>query len=236
MRTLALALLALALVSGCDGDPSPANPDGPPGGSDGPPGDTPAGSSFSFFVTSTGGPAGGDLRRTPADADGLAGADELCRSKAAAAVPASATRAWRAYLSTATVNARDRIGAGPWFNRNGAMVASSVENLHDAAANMINKTTAIDENGATVPGRGDTPNQHDILTGSTAAGVNSGNNCNNWTSSAATGVTATVGHHDRDGGGADPMSWSSAHATQGCSAQAFINTGGRGSIYCFAAD
>jgi hypothetical protein len=101
---------------------------------------------------------------------------------------------------------------------------------------MLNKTNSIDETGAVVPGRGDNPNQHDILTGSTAAGVNSGNNCNNWTSSAATGVTATVGHHDRDGGGADPMSWSSAHATQGCSAQAFINTGGRGSIYCFAAD
>lgn len=123
-----------------------------------------------------------------------------------------------------------------WFNRNGAMVASSVDNLHDAAANMLAKTTALDENGAVVPGRGDTPNQHDILTGSTAAGMAAANHCDNWTSSAPNGVTAQVGHHDRDGGGADPTSWNAAHATQGCSAAAFVNTGGRGSFYCFAAD
>jgi hypothetical protein len=116
------------------------------------------------------------------------------------------------------------------------MVASSVDNLHDAAANMLTKATSLDENGATVPGRGDTPNQHDILTGSTASGMAAANHCNNWTSSAATGVTAQVGHHDRDGGGADPTSWNAAHATGGCSAQAFVNTGGRGSFYCFAAD
>jgi hypothetical protein len=244
MRTLPLALLSLvalgapALTSGCGGDPAPANQDGPPGdgGGDGPAVDTPPGTSFSFFVTSTGGPNGGDFRRSPADTDGLTGADDLCRTKAAAAVPAAATKTWRAYLSTATVNARDRIGAGPWFNRNGAMVASSLANLHDAAANMINKATALDENGATVPGAGDTPNQHDILTGSTAAGMTAANHCNNWTSSAATGVRAQVGHHDRNGGGADPMSWSSAHASGGCSAAAFVATGGRGSFYCFAAD
>jgi hypothetical protein len=241
MRTLAhatlAALAASVLTTGCGGDaPPPAPQDGPPGQSDAPSVDAPAGTNFSFFITSTGGPNGGDLRRTPADADGLAGADELCRTKAAAAVPAAATKMWRAYLSTATVNARDRIGAGPWFNRNGVMVASSVANLHDAAANNINKTTAIDENGAVVPGRGDTPNQHDIITGSTAAGLSAATHCNNWTSSAATGATAQTGHHDRMGGGADPTSWNSAHATSGCSMAAFVGTGGRGSFYCFAAN
>jgi len=248
MRTLAHATLALAalaapaasaLTTGCGGDaPPPASQDGPPGGgtSDGPTVDTPVGTNFSFFITSTGGPNGGDFRRSAADTDGLAGADALCRTKAAAAVPAAATKTWRAYLSTATVNARDRIGAGPWFNRNGVMVASSVANLHDATANNINKTTAIDENGVVVPGRGDTPNQHDIITGSTAAGLVALTHCNNWTSSAATGVTTQTGHHDRDGGGADPTSWNSAHATSGCSAAAFVSTGGRGSFYCFAAD
>ncbi|HWO22578.1 MAG TPA: hypothetical protein VNO30_27655 [Kofleriaceae bacterium] len=230
--------LGLALGAGCGGDTKPpVTDDGPPSGGDGSPTiDTPAGTSFSFFISSTGGPSGGDFRRTPADTDGLAGADEFCRMKAVAAVPASGSKTWRAYLSTATVNARDRIGAGPWFNRNGVMVASSLANLHDAAGNNLNKTTSIDENGATVPGKGDTPNQHDIITGSTAAGLSAATHCNNWTSSAATGVTAQTGHHDRDGGGADPTSWNSAHATSGCSAAAFVGTGGRGSIYCFAAN
>jgi hypothetical protein len=141
---------------------------------------------------------------------------------------------WRAYLSTAAINARDRIGTGPWFNKNGVMVATSVANLHDAAANNITKATALDENGATVNGAGDTPNVHDIITGSTAAGMTAATHCNNWTSSAATGATAQTGHHDRMGGGANPTSWSSAHATQGCSAAAFVGSGGRGSFYCFA--
>jgi hypothetical protein len=234
------ALAALALGSGCGSDPKPpVTEDGPPAGTDGSPMiDTPAGTNFSFFISSTGGPNGGDFRRTPADTDGLTGADEFCRMKAVAAVPAAGSKTWRAYLSTATINARDRIGTGPWFNRNGVMVASSLANLHDAAGNNINKTTAIDENGAVVPGRGDTPNQHDIITGSTAAGLSAATHCNNWTSSAAAGggVTAQTGHHDRDGGGADPTSWNSAHATSGCSAAAFVGTGGRGSIYCFAAN
>jgi hypothetical protein len=198
--------------------------------------DTPAASNFSFFITSAGNPMGGDFRSTAADTDGLAGADEFCRAKAAVAVPASANRSWRAYLSTDTVNAKDRIGPGPWFNHAGIMVAASVAALHDPASNMISKATGLDENGATVPGRNDTPNQHDILTGSTAAGGSNGNHCSNWTSSAVTGTTAQVGHFDRMGGGADPMSWNSAHATNGCSAAAFVPTGGRGSIYCFAAD
>lgn len=198
--------------------------------------DMAAAPNFSFFITSAGNPMGGDFRRTPDDADGLAGADEFCRAKAVAAVPESASRQWRAYLSTDTVNARDRVGAGPWFNHAGVMIAASVTELLDPASNKIDKATGLDETGATVPGRGDTPNQHDILTGSTADGVSSGNHCANWTSSAASGVTAQVGHFDRMGGGTDPMSWSSAHTTQGCSAAAFVPTGGRGSIYCFAAD
>lgn len=142
------------------------------GGSSGNPG---AAASFSFFITSAGNPKGGDFRRSAADSDGLAGADEFCRARAAAAVPASASRQWRAYLSTDTVNARDRIGAGPWFNHEGVMIAASVAALHDPASNLINKTTGLDETDAGVPGRGDTPNQHDILTGSTAMGTSNGN-------------------------------------------------------------
>jgi hypothetical protein len=216
MRTvLILALLSFGV--GCDDDAE--NP-----------------SNFSFFISSTSGPNGGDFRRSAADTDGLAGADELCRMKAAAAVPASANRQWRAYLSTDSVNAKDRIGAGPWFNVNGVMIAASVTELLEPTTNMINKENGLDETAAPVPGRGETPNQHDILTGSTAAGESSGNHCANWTSSGDDGPTAQVGHFDRDGGGADPMSWSSAHASRGCSAGAFVMTGGRGSIYCFAAD
>lgn len=221
MRTF--LFLSIVLAVGCEGG-SPADQDAP------------ATSNFSFFITSTGGPSGGDFRRAPADLDGLAGADELCRTKAATGVPASASRQWRAYLSTDTVDAKDRIGQGPWFNHDGAMIAASVVALHDPAMNLIAKATGLDETGAMVPGFGETPNQHDILTGSTAAGVSSGNHCSNWTSSAETGTTGQVGHFDRVGGGADPMSWSAAHASRGCSAAAFVMTGGRGSIYCFAAD
>jgi hypothetical protein len=228
--------LAIVLLVGCSGD-SPMNPaidapataDAPNGNIDAPPTTT-----FSFFITSSGGPLGGDFRINAADTDGLAGADAICRAKAIAALPAAASRTWRAYLSTAAVNARDRIGAGPWFNKNGVMVASSVANLHDAAANNITKATALDETGAVVNGAGDNPNVHDIITGSTADGMAAANHCNNWTSSAATGITAQTGHHDRQGGGANPTSWNSAHATQGCSAAAFQNSGGRGSFYCFA--
>lgn len=221
MRTY-LFLVILALGVGCGGGSAKS--------------DAPAASSFSFFITSAGNPNGGDFRRTPADTDGLAGADEFCRTKAAAGAPASAGRQWRAYLSTTTVNAKDRIGQGPWFNHSGVMIAASVAALHDPATNMINKANGLDENGASVPGRNDTPNQHDILTGSTAAGIASASTCSNWTSSADTGSVAQVGHFDRMGGGTDPTSWNSAHATNGCSAAAFVPTGGRGSIYCFAAD
>jgi len=228
MRT-SLIFLLLPLAAGC-GSGSPAKDAADPADSD-----TPA-STFSFFITSAGSPSGGDFRRTLADTDGLVGADEFCQAKAVAAVPTSANRQWRAYLSTDTVNAKDRIGTGPWFNRNGVMIAASVAALHDPAMNLISKTTGLDETGATVPGFGEMPNQHDILTGSTAAGVSSGNHCANWTSSVETGNGAQVGHFDRMGGGTDPMSWSAAHVSRGCSTAAFMMTGGRGSLYCFAAD
>ena len=231
MRT-SLLLAVLWLGVGCGG--SSARPDASNPPDDG----SMASSKFSFFITSTGNPKGGDFRMTPADSDGLAGADEFCRAKAVAAVPAAAGKTWRAYLSTSTVNARDRIGAGPWYNRNGVMIAADIAALHTPASNTINKANGLDENGNMVPGRGDTPNQHDIVTGSTAQGMSSGNTCNNWTNSDATGTTATVGHFDRMGiaGNIDPMSWVEAHASQGCSAAAFVPTGGRGSIYCFGID
>jgi hypothetical protein len=215
-----LGLMFLGLGVGCDDDTEKPNT-----------------SDFSFFISSTGNPNGGDFRQNAADADGLAGADAFCRMLAMTAVPASANRMWRAYLSTDTINAKDRIGTGPWFNRNGVEVAASVAALLDPAMNMVNKASGLDENGATVPGRGDTPNQHDIVTGSKADGTSSGNHCANWTSSVEMGgPTAQVGHFDRMGGGDDPMSWSSAHTSRGCAAASFPPTGGRGSIYCFAAD
>jgi hypothetical protein len=238
MRTWSVALVGLGLLGCVGAAPSQTSQEDAAVVSDDASGSQidAATTTFSFFITSTGGPSGGDFRRTTADPDGLAGADELCQTKAAAAVPAAATKQWRAYLSTSAVNARTRIGVGPWFNVNGVMVASTVDNLHDALNNNINKTTAVDETGAIVNGSGDTPNTHDILTGSLATGMAAANHCANWTSSAATGTTAQTGHHDRMGGGADPTSWSSAHATNGCSAAALQGSGGRGSIYCFAAN
>ena len=229
-------LVILWLGVGCGGSSARSDASSPP---DDAAVDAPAASEkFSFFITSTGNPKGGDFRQTAADSDGLAGADEFCRAKAVAAVPAAASRTWVAYLSTSTVNARDRIGTGPWYNHNGVMIAADVDALHAPASNMINKANGLDENGNMVPGRGDTPNQHDIVTGSTAQGMSTGNTCNNWTNSDATGTTATVGHFDRMGvtGNIDPMSWVEAHASGGCSADAFKPSGGRGSIYCFALD
>lgn len=184
---------------------------------------------MSFFITSDTG--SGDL-------GGLTGADARCQ-RLAQAVGAGAKK-WAAYLSTSAgggqnaVNARDRIGPGPWYNYNRVMVADSVAGLHQATVN-INKTTGLDETGKTVPGFGDTPNQHDILTGSDANGMVSGTaNCNNWTSAAANGVNAMVGHFDRMGGGAAPTSWNAAHTTPSCSAASLMSVGGAGRLYCFA--
>ena len=185
---------------------------------------------MSFFITSAGTGDGANL-------GGLAGADAHCAKLAAAA--GSTGRTWRAYLSAsasgnqAAVNARDRIGRGPWQNVKGVVVATSVDDLH-SANNKLSKENSITEKGAPVNGRGDTPNTHDILTGSDENGrlPMGATNCNNWTSNAA--GAANVGHHDRQGGGAAPTSWNASHATNGCSQANLVATGGAGLFYCFA--
>jgi hypothetical protein len=189
-------------------------------------------SGMTFFITSTGSGKGADF-------GGLAGADKLCQRLAAAA--GAGNRTWRAYLSTQgaqAVNARDRIGKGPWQNAKGVIVAKSVDELH--GANNLTKQTALTENGAVVNGRGDSPNQHDILTGSQADGraFTGGDDrtCGNWTKSGE--GTAWVGHHDRMGLRDDEpsRSWNSSHPSRGCSDDALRSTGGAGRIYCFAAN
>jgi hypothetical protein len=186
-----------------------------------------------FFITSAGPGKGADL-------GGLEGADKHCQMLATGA--GAGNRVWRAYLSTspagnaAAVNARDRIGAGPWANAKGVVVAQTVAELH-GETNKLGKETSLTEKGDVVNGRGDTPNRHDILTGSQLDGTafTSGDNltCQNWTSGAE--GSAQVGHHDRQGGGANPTSWNSAHASRGCSQENLRGTGGDGLFYCFAA-
>jgi hypothetical protein len=182
---------------------------------------------MSFFVTSQGPGDGANL-------GGLQGADAHCQKLARAVGITGKT--WRAYLSTDTVNARDRIGAGPWHNAKGVMIARNVADLH-GPANKIGKTTALTEKGAVINGRGDRPNKHDILTGSTPDGrVVAGKTCNNWTSNSA--GTAIVGHHDRIGlrDDAPSKSWNASHQTRGCSQTDLPRTGGAGLFYCFAAN
>ena len=189
------------------------------------------GNSLSFFITSTGPGKGADL-------GGLAGADAHCASLAKAA--GAGNRVWRAYLSTAPadgkpgVNAKDRIGSGPWFNAKGVQVAASVADLH-SDANKLSKENSLNEKGEVNNGRGDTPNRHDILTGSNLDGTAATATCSNWTNGAQGGGGAQVGHHDRQGGGANPTSWNSAHATPGCSIEELRKVGGEGYFYCFAA-
>ncbi|MDA9865242.1 hypothetical protein N9C96_01055 [bacterium] len=178
----------------------------------------------SFFITSENPGDGGNL-------GGLAGADAHCTALAEAAGVTG--KVWAAYLSSSTENARDRIGAGPWTNANGVVVAESVDNLHDAANNNLNKETSISESGAVINGRGDEPNRHDILTGSSADGMFVGPACEDWTSASADS-SAMVGHHDRTGGGSDPTSWGTAHPSRGCSLENLRGTGGDGLFYCFA--
>ena len=180
---------------------------------------------MTFFITSAGPGKGGDL-------GGIAGADAHCAALAKAA-GAPANRVWRAYLSTDKEHAKDRIGTGPWVNAKGVTVATSVADLH-SDNNKLSKENSLTEKGAVVNGRGDKPNQHDILTGSNLDGTSSGKTCNNWTSSGAD-ATATVGHHDRQGGGANPTSWHSAHDSKGCGLDALRGSGGEGYFYCFAA-
>ncbi len=195
--------------------------------------------SMSFFISSVGSGKGADL-------GGLAGADKHCQSLAQAA--GAGDRTWRAYLSTQgkdgapTVNARDRIGKGPWHNVKGERIAGDVDHLH-GAGNNVTKQSALDEKGQVVAGRGDKPaNRHDILTGSRADGsAFAGNDpdmtCGNWTRSGTEGAVV-VGHHDRQGPNADPWatSWNSSHQSRGgCTLAALRGTGGDGLIYCFAA-
>lgn len=178
---------------------------------------------MSFFLTSVGSGNGADL-------GGLAGADAHCAELAEASGVTG--KNWAAYLSTDDVNARDRIGTGPWVNYNGVTVATDVDNLHDAAANALSKENSISESGAVINGRGDDPNMHDILTGSDAMGMSTGASCSAWTSDGE--GSATVGHHDRTGGGSDPTSWNAAHPSRGCSQTDLQGTGGSGLFYCFA--
>jgi hypothetical protein len=220
-RLLASTAAALALLASCATTP----PTGP----------------MSFFVTSAGSGKGADL-------GGLAGADAICQRLAAAAGAGGKT--WRAYLSTpavlasgttpgvASVNARDRIGAGPWFNAKGMLVANNLQHLHNG--NNITKAVALDERGNMVKGRGDTPNEHDMLTGSrpdgTAFAPQTDTTCKSWTSS--TEGSAVVGHHDRMGPNTEnwSTSWNFSHQSAGCSQEALVRTGGAGKFYCFAAN
>jgi len=183
-------------------------------------------STMTFFVTSVGLGDGANL-------GGLAGADAHCQKLAEAA--GSTGKTWAAYLSAEGVNAKDRIGAGPWQNFKGEVIATDVANLH-SDANNITKQTALTETGAVVNGRGDDPNQHDILTGTNADGtLAAGQTCGDWTLNGE--GTAMLGHNDRMGPDtlATATSWNAAHPSRGCSQENLVGTGGAGFLYCFAA-
>ena len=189
-----------------------------------------------FFVTSEGPGKGADL-------GGLAGADAHCQKLATSA--GAGAKAWRAYLSTqgaGAVNARDRIGKGPWVNAKGVTIAKDVAELH--GTNNLTKQTALTEKGTVVNGRGDTPNMHDVLTGSQADGTefppDKDMTCKNWTS--GTEGSAMVGHSDRTGLDTSPpaLSWNSSHPSRGpgggCTQSDLKSTGGDGLLYCFASN
>jgi hypothetical protein len=203
---------------------------------------------MSFFITSVG-------KGDGANYGGLAGADAYCQQMAATAGRGGAT--WRAYLSTqgpGAVNARDRIGTGPWYNANGAVVAMNVGQLHGDTieqariGNALGKQFSLNEKKERVNGVGDMPNQHDILTGSQPDGRAytdaADHTCSNWTSNANVvapargappappGPSAQLGHSDKQGGG--NSSWNSTHASRGCSQPNLVSTGGAGLLYCFA--
>jgi len=188
----------------------------------------------SFFVTSKNPGSGGNL-------GGLAGADAHCQSLAEAAGIRGKT--WHAYLSTSTVDARDRIGSGPWYNVKGEMIAANVAQLH--GDNNLNNETAVDENGnlpdylELVNGAAERRNAdslaHDILTGTNDDGTKNEATCNNWTNGTAD-AQGMLGHADRLGRAAGVNSWTSAHASAGCDMDSLIRTGGAGLLYCFAVD
>ena len=190
---------------------------------------------MSFFITSAGPGKGADL-------GGIAGADAHCQSLAQAA--GAGSRTWRAYLSVSpvggatAVNAKDRIGRGPWQNAKGAVIAKDVADLH-GAGNNLTKQTALTEKGDVVNGRGDTPNMHDILTGTQPDGTafpagDKDMTCGNWTKGGD--GSAVVGHHDRMGlnDSAEAKSWNSSHGSRGCGIDALKATGGNAFFYCFA--
>ena len=188
---------------------------------------------MTFFITSAA-PGNGDL-------GGLAGADKICKNLATSV--GAGNKNWRAYLSVSAsgasppVNARDRIGSGPWQNAKGVVVAHNLDELH--GTNNLGKQTSLSEKGEVINGRGDTPNTHDMLTGSQADGTafapGKDTTCGNWTSSSE--GSAFVGHHDRIGINetAPQKSWGSSHATPGCTTDALKRVGGGGLFYCFAA-
>ncbi len=189
-------------------------------------------STLSFFITSVGIGDGANL-------GGLVGADRHCQRLAEAAGVTGKT--WHAYLSQQAqgnlkaISARDRIGKGPWVNAKGVVVATSVDDLHSDNG-KLSKENSLTEKGAVVNGRGDTPNTHDIMTGAGLDGRVSSDTtdttCRNWTSNG-TGA-ASMGHHDRQGGGANPTSWNNAHGSRGCSQENLRGSGGAGLFYCFA--
>jgi hypothetical protein len=192
----------------------------------------PGAPAMSFFVTSIGKGDGANL-------GGLAGADAHCQTLAAAA--GRGGMSWHAYLSTQgpdAVSARDRIGRGPWFNAQGTQVAANVADLH-GANNLLGKKTSLTEKGGVIPGLGDTPNQHDILTGSQPDGRaytdGADHTCSNYASNRDGNGAAQVGHHDKPSGqGGNNDSWNSAHLTRGCSQANLQAIGGAGLLYCFA--
>ncbi len=217
MKTCSFAVLTLVLTLGASFAAAPAAAQENP---------------MTFFITSEGPGDGANL-------GGLSGADAHCRSLASAV--GAGDLEWFAYLSTTgaagggVVNARDRIGNGPWHNAAGVMIARDVDDLH-SDSNNLTKETQLDERGRVVNGRGDSPNRHDILTGSLLDGTSSGpgddTTCSDWTSAGE--GSALVGHHDRQGGGQNPTSWNSAHGSRGCSQDDLRGSGGDGLFYCFA--
>ena len=231
------SFLAMAQNPGGQGGAPPAGGGrgGAQGGGGGRGGPPPA---MTFFSASAGSGKGADL-------GGLAGADAICQNLAAAVGRGDGVT-WHAYMSTqgpGGVNARDRIGNGPWYNQKGQRIAQNVADLHgdtlDQArlGNNLGKQTALTEKGALVNGVGDMPTQHDMLTGSMPDGRaytdGMDHTCKNYTSSAdEQGVNVQLGHTDRNGGG--NTSWNSAHASAGCSQPALVRTGGQGAFYCFA--
>ena len=209
-RSLGFIVLAIAPLTAVLVDQASAQQAAPPAG---------------FFVTSNASGTG--------DVGGLAGADKMCQQLAKAT--GAGNRTWRAYLSTngpGGVNARDRIGNGPWYNVKGVLIAQNVAELHTDKVNISNDT-ALDEQGRTINREG-APNRHDILTGSNLEGRATDMTCMNWSSSGP--GTAMLGHHDRLGRGKPGSPRNAAHASQGCSAENLRATGGAGLLYCFAAN